>query len=165
YFGMLGKYRVSKGLPSDIDGLDTSRILVDKDGHKYHPFHSPTVCIDVTSPGWNESHFYADRKSDGSFAMDHWVAAQSDSQTKYTGGRDPYVTRDISYWDQTELPYYYELATQFATSDRWFSSLMGPTIPNRMYLFTGTSFGWIRPNEDANHPQYTQKTIFDAMNE
>lgn len=165
YFGMLGKYRESKGLPNDIDGLDTSVILTDKDGHRYHPFHSPTVCIDVTSPGWNESHFYADRKSDGTFAMDHWVAAQSDSQTKYTGGRDPYVTRNLSYFDQTDLPYYYELATQFATSDRWFSSLMGPTIPNRMYLFTGTSFGWIRPNEDANHPQYTQKTIFDAMNE
>lgn len=164
YFGMLGKYRASKGLPNDIDGLDTSKILVDKDGHKYHPFHSPTVCIDVTSPGWNESHFYAHRKSDGTFAMDNWVAAQSDSQAQYTGGRDPYVTRDLSYYDQTELPYYYELATQFATSDRWFSSLMGPTIPNRMYLFTGTSFGFIRP-DDPNHPQYSQKTIFDAMNE
>lgn len=165
YFGMLGQYRQSKGLPNDIDGLDVTKIFIDKDGHKYHPFHSPTVCIDVTSPGWNESHFYADRKSDGTFAMDHWVAAQSDSQAQYTGGRDPYVTRDLSYFDQTELPYYYELATQFATSDRWFSSLMGPTIPNRMYLFTGTSFGWIRPNPDSNHPQYSQKTIFDAMNE
>ena len=165
YFGMLGKYRESKGLTNEIDGLDTSVVLVDKDGHKYHPFHSPTVCIDVTSPGWNESHFYADRKSDGTFAMDHWVAAQSDSQAHYTGGRDPYVTRDLSYFDQTELPYYYELATQFATSDRWFSSLMGPTIPNRMFLFTGTSFGWIRPNPDSNHPQYSQKTIFDAMSQ
>lgn len=164
YFGMLGKYRESKGLPNDIDGLDLNQIFVDKDGHKYKPFHSPTVCIDVTSPGWNESHFYANHKSDGSFGMDKWVAAQTDSQAKYTDGRDPYYTRSLSYFDQTELPYYYELATQFATSDRWFSSLMGPTIPNRMYLFTGTSFGFIRP-DDPNHPQYTQKTIFDAMNE
>src|SRR5438552_9230245 len=72
--------------------------------------------------------------------------------------------RDIGYYDERDLPYYYELATQYATSDRWFSPVIAPTIPNRMYLFTASSFGNIRP-DSPDHPKYTQKTIFRAMTE
>ncbi len=34
---------------------------------------------------------------------------------------DPTHSRPLGYYDQTDLPYYYELATQFATSDTWYS--------------------------------------------
>jgi phospholipase C len=162
-FGMLGQYRQSKGLPADIDGLDVNQIFTDYYGDQVKPFHMPTTCMEVTSPGWNESHFFAHRNSTtGVFGMDFWMRQQTDSQGSTI---DPHYTRSMGYMDQTDLPYYYELATQFATSDRWFSDLMGPTVPNRMYLYTGTSFGWIRPNPDPNHPPYTQKTIFQLLNE
>src|SRR5947199_5505551 len=72
--------------------------------------------------------------------------------------------RAMGYYDERDLPYYYELATQYATSDRWFSPVLSSTIPNRMYLFTGTSFGFIR-SDVSNHPKYTQKTIFRALTE
>jgi phospholipase C len=35
------------------------------------------------------------------------------------------------------------LAEQYATCDRWFSSLPGPTVPNRMFAHFGTSFGHV----------------------
>ncbi len=162
-FGMLGQYRASKGLPAEVDGLDVNQVFTDYYGHQVKPFHMPTTCMEVTSPGWNESHFFAHRASDGSFGMDFWMMQQTDSQGSTV---DPHYTRSMGYMDQTDLPYYYELAAQFATSDRWFSSTMAPTIPNRMYLFTGTSFGFIRPDPlGSNHPPYTQKTIFQLLNE
>src|SRR5580704_1668789 len=38
------------------------------------------------------------------------------------------------------LPY---LAQQYAVCDRWFSSLPGPTVPNRLFAHFGTSFGHV----------------------
>ena len=163
YFTNLNNYRASKGLPAtDVDVQDLNKIYTDVDGKKYKPFHIPTTCIEVTSPGWNETHFFVDRKSSGSFGMDFWVRQQSDSQHSTV---DPRYTRSLGYYTEQDLPYYYELATQFATSDRWFASVLGPTIPNRMYLFTASSFGFIRPDPDPHHPLYTQKTIFQLLNE
>jgi phospholipase C len=162
-FGMLGQYRQSKGLAADVDGLDVNQVFTTVSGAKVKPFHMQTTCMEVTSPGWNESHFYAHRKSDGTFGMDFWMMAKEDSQHSTV---DPQYSRSMGYMDHTDLPYYYELATQFATSDKWYSSTMAPTIPNRMYLFTGTSFGFIRPDPlGATHPKYTQKTIFQLLNE
>jgi phospholipase C len=162
YFTNLNNYRASKGLSTtDVDTQDLSKIYTDVAGNKYKPFHIPTTCIEVTSPGWNETHFFVDRKSGGSFGMDFWVRQQSDSQHSTV---DPHYTRSLGYYTEQDLPYYYELATQFATSDRWFASTMAPTIPNRMYIFTGSSFGHIRP-DSPTHAPYTQKTIFQLLNE
>jgi phospholipase C len=77
--------------------------------------------------------------------------------------RDPNGDRAIGYYDQTDLPYYYELASQFATSDRWFSPVLTQTIPNRMYLFAGTSFGHILNRDPWPTTGWPQKTIFDEL--
>jgi phospholipase C len=69
----------------------------------------------------------------------------------------------MGHYDQTDLPYYYELATQFATSDRFVSSVPSNTIPNRMYMFTGTSFGHT-VNATPGSGGWTQETIFRALN-
>ena len=77
---------------------------------------------------------------------------------------DPTGTRAMGYYDQADLPYYYELAARFATSDRWFSPLLSNTIPNRFYLFTATSWGNAFP---VNPPSggFTQPTIFDHLDQ
>ena len=49
----------------------------------------------------------------------------------------------MSYYTEAELSYYYELAKTFAISDRHFSSVIGPTLPNRMYQMAATSFGHV----------------------
>ena len=162
YFGGLGRYRQSQSLPANFDGLDLATTLTDFHGHQVQSFHFQTTCHDNTSPGWNESHFFANRDpSTGLFGMDFWMEQVEDSQHSTI---DPHYTRTMGYYDQRDIPYYYELATQFATSDRWFSALMGPTIPNRLYLFTATSFGNIFP---INAPPggFTQKTIFELLNQ
>lgn len=47
----------------------------------------------------------------------------------------------MGYYDQGDLPFYYALAQTFAIDDRYFSSVIGPTFPNRSYALAATSFG------------------------
>ncbi len=47
----------------------------------------------------------------------------------------------MGYFQREDLPFSWALADAYATSDRWFSSLLGPTWPNRMYLHSGQSGG------------------------
>ena len=159
YFGKLGSYRESKGLPSDIDGLDVTLQLKTYSGKTVTPFHQRTVETDVMSPSWNESHFYVDRQGSGEFKLDNWMMQQ---QCSIFVATDPECTRTMGYYDQRDIPYYYELATQFATSDSFHSSAMSGTIVNRSYLLSATSGGMNNPDDPfpVNAP-----TIFRRLSE
>jgi phospholipase C len=43
----------------------------------------------------------------------------------------------MSYMTRDDLPYHYALADAFTVGDAYFCSMMGPTNPNRMYLWAG----------------------------
>lgn len=169
YFGLLGAYRGSKGFSTDVDGFDPNKALPDRanPSNLIKPYHFRTQCTKLVTPGWNESHY--DVHYSASTNSYQASATPMEGFLKTTNsvdwGNDPTGERAIGYYDQTDLPYYYELATQYATSDRWFSAVLAPTIPNRMYLLTGTSFGFIRPNPDSHHAPYPQKTLFRALTE
>ncbi|MFC0155171.1 phosphocholine-specific phospholipase C [Xanthomonas dyei] len=45
----------------------------------------------------------------------------------------------MGYFQRHDIPYYHALADAFTICDGYFCSMHGPTNPNRMYLFTGTS--------------------------
>jgi phospholipase C len=47
----------------------------------------------------------------------------------------------MSYWTEQDLPFYHGLARTFPLADRWFSSCLGPTFPNRRFLVAGTANG------------------------
>src|SRR5437016_280377 len=155
YFGRLGPYRVSLGLSNNVDGVPLNATLLDTSGVAVHPYHYQTVCTDNMSPFWNESHFDFDGGK-----MDNFLK----TTTSAYSSTDPTGTRAMGYYDQTDLPYYYALATQFATTDRFFSSVMSNTNANRMYLFAATSFGHIRPDTPPTGG-WTQPTIFDHLDD
>lgn len=54
---------------------------------------------------------------------------------------EPDGARAMAYFDRDEIPFYYDLAKEFAIGDRYFCSMLGPTWPNRMYLYSGSSWG------------------------
>ena len=171
YFGKLGIYRnTHHGLPEDVNGIDVDTApqftLLDLQGNPRHPFHYQTECTDNLSPAWNESHFDVDGTPVETGKMDNFMK----TTTSVKNG-DPSGSYAMGYYTEADLPYYYELATQFATSDNMFSPNLANTIPNRLYLFTGTSFGTIYPGNNPNTGQpeynpasYQQKTIFDVLN-
>ena len=152
YFGMLGKYRVSKGLANNIDGLTTSMSQLNTKGVPVHPFHFQTECTEGVGPSWTNNW-----KDANGGQMNMFINSGS-APSQY----DPTGTRVMGYYDQTDLPYYYELATQFATSDRWFSSVLSGTNPNRMFLYAATTFGHINPDQPPSGG-WPQPTIFDHL--
>jgi phospholipase C len=144
YFGVLGAYRKSKGLTDDVDGLDVTRQLKTYRGKTVTPFHQRTVETDVMTPAWNESHFYLNRTSTGRFKMDNWMMQSTCSIWVKT---DPECTRTMGYYDERDIPYYYEVATQFATSDRFYSSALSGTVVNRSFLLAATAGGMNNPGD------------------
>ena len=154
YLGRLGAYRTARGLPAGFDGLPLNVKLPDKAGHLIAPYHLQTVCTDNTTPGWNESHGYID-----SLNMDKFLSINAGSMPTTN---DPNGQRAIGYYDWNDLPYYYALAYNFGTSDRYFSSVLASTIPNRMYMFAATSFGHVRPDPTPTGG-WTQPNIFEAL--
>lgn len=98
------------------------------DGGVAQRYHETRYCIDDVSHSWNNSHRqFNDGKNDG-FVLTN----------------DPHGERALGYYDETDLPFYYGLARAFAMSDMHFSSVMGPTQPNRIFYWAGTSFGAIK---------------------
>jgi phospholipase C len=59
----------------------------------------------------------------------------------------------------SNLPVLSTLAKQYAVCDRWFSSVPGPTIPNRMFAHAGTSMNRIEQDPDLG----PLKTIFEQF--
>jgi phospholipase C len=50
----------------------------------------------------------------------------------------------MAYLARAQQPFTWALADAYASCDRWFSSVLGPTWPNRMYLHSGQSGGITR---------------------
>jgi phospholipase C len=71
----------------------------------------------------------------------------------------------------TQLPVIYQLATEFAICDRWFSSLPGPTWPNRFFVHGASSSGLDDSPSTAQMAkwetvagfQYPNGSIYDAL--
>ncbi|GFZ17361.1 non-specific phospholipase C6 [Actinidia rufa] len=63
------------------------------------------------------------------------------------------------------VPIYAELVKNFAVFDRWFSSIPGPTQPNRLFVYSATSHGSTSHVKKQLAKGYPQKTIFDSLHD
>ncbi len=87
------------------------------------PFHPDAdelglAFIQDLAHGWNDGHqaFHGGR-------YDQWIEAKSPTTMAY-------LTRD-------DIPFHYALADAFTICDAYHCSLLGPTDPNRYYMWTG----------------------------
>jgi phospholipase C len=73
--------------------------------------------------------------------------------------------RALGYYDGGDLNYYYFMASNFGTSDRWFNPAMTRTNPNRQYLIAATSQGYVYPIGSNSQDQklLTAPTIFQQL--
>lgn len=132
-------------------------------------YHLITQCIENPSPSWNEDHMdwdYNDPTGQQSAALNGfvWTAAQ-DARTIQPPFHDTDGVRAMGYYDGSDLNYYYFMASNFATSDRWFSPVMSRTHPNREYLIAGTSQGYVYPigTNSKDAALLTATTIFQEL--
>ncbi|XP_073039943.1 non-specific phospholipase C6-like [Primulina eburnea] len=63
------------------------------------------------------------------------------------------------------VPIYTTLVREFAVFDRWFSSIPGPTQPNRLFVYSATSHGSTSHVIKQLAFGYPQNTIFDSLDE
>ena len=152
YFGLMGQYRANKGFTDPFDGLPLTVSIPGKNGDQITPFPLKTVCMENLTANWDAVH-----KDVNNGKMDQFLV------NALTSTFDPDGTRPIGYYDWNDLPYYYELGFQFATSDRFFSAALAPTVPNRMYMFSATSQGNVLDSLNPPPGGYTMPTIFDLL--
>ncbi len=148
YFSHLGKYAKRTDIEAAPDGVTNP----DKTGpipgptHAYR--HAPHLCVLDTNHEWSGSHIeYDNGKMDGFFE-----ANQGWAETFPDGGAPTLLDGERALWwvDERDIPFYYALASTFATSDHYHAPILGPTWPNRQYLYAGSSYGII----DNNFPDY-----------
>jgi phospholipase C len=189
YFGALREYWAENGYPDQpIDGLaqfnpggqppalpgcdPTSPPPADcafDPNNLVTSFHLITQCVEDPSPSWNESHVdwdYYDPVGNLPATMNGFVwAAGHFARSKKPIFYDVDGIRAMGYYDGGDLNYYYFMASNFATSDRWFNPAMTRTPSNRMYLIAGTSQGYVHPVGTDSHDKalLTATPIFEEL--
>ncbi len=135
YFGQLGKFLNRTDIespPANASNPDATQTPV--------PYtHAPHKCDFDPDHSWSGTH-----KEWDNGAMDGFVVANDANPASLPAGDDPSLAsgnRVMTYYDQTDLPFYYAIAQNFATADHYHAPVLGPTWPNRMYLYAATSFG------------------------
>jgi len=85
----------------------------------------------------------------GSPTATGFVANYATSTSELKDHNPAYLPTQAEYGDimlcfdtPNQLPVIYQLATEFAVCDRWWSSLPGPTWPNRFFVHGASSAGW-----------------------
>jgi phospholipase C len=126
-------------------------------------------CVEDFSPDWLESHgaYNRDNPSSNQYLGNGFVhiaagfAQFANSQGAPFHFFDVRGKRAMSHYDESILPYYYFMAAQFGTADRWFSPIPANSPASRLYNFAATSQG------RAHNPtsQLTAKTIFEQLDQ
>jgi phospholipase C len=130
YFGMLPRRvpalaaRVD-GFPAfGPDGVPTAT-QTDAAGVAHRAYPMTTSCQPGgVSQNWDASHDAWDQG-----AMDGFLIGSSAAA--------------MGYWDDATLPFYYSLASNFPVCDRYFSSTLCQTYPNRVFAMAATAAGLI----------------------
>jgi phospholipase C len=140
---------------------------VDSGSPQIASYHLITQCIENPSPSWNESHVDWDLNDQVG------LSAATLNGFVYTAAHDARADsfydvdgiRAMGYYDGSDLNYYYFMASNFATSDRWFNPVMARTQPNRAELISGTTQGYAYPigTDTADKTLMTAPTIFQEL--
>jgi phospholipase C len=130
-------------------------------------YHLITQCIENPSPSWNEAHVdwdYYDQVGLYPATLNGFVKTAG-GDARADNFYDVDGIRAMGYYDGGDLNYYYFMASNFATSDRWFQPVMTRTHPNREYLMAATSQGYVYPvgTNSKDKALLTAPTIFQEL--
>jgi phospholipase C len=107
-------------LPWHLDTKNTSSQAIPSTSHAWSVQHSALNINVSTTPGQPTT-----------ATNDNWLPAHIGADGAAHG---PYT---MGYYERQDIPFHFALAETFTLCDHYFSSLLGPTWPNRMYLWTG----------------------------
>ncbi len=188
YFGMLNPYRGANhrnvgddGTIYTVDGIDDKLGSIsnqDDQGNSYSPFKLTSTCVDDMTSSWLESYGDVSRydfSPTRAINMDGFVHTAegfakfcTESSSGQCAGTftDTTGQRAMGYYDESTLNYYYDMASQFAVSDRWFTPVSSKSIPNRIATYTGgTTRGLVLDpfRDDGVTSQLATPSIFKEL--
>jgi phospholipase C len=150
YFGVLDR---GDGLPRGADGEpNATNTATSGQPVLAHHLATTTQPAGVPTQGWEASH---EQWADGT------NAGFVRSAERQRSGADPTIA--MGYWTDLDLPFYYGLARVFPVADRWFSSCLGPTFPNRRFLLAGTAHGLTTDRLVRTFDYPSSGTVFDLL--
>jgi phospholipase C len=160
---MLGCF---KQVYPDLDGVDPTAPPDNHDSEgRIYPQAETTERIMFLDPHHEVEHVQTQ-------LSDHNSGFVRDFETAFGGSNPDARTYVMGYYPLDFLPGLHTLAHHFTICDQWFSSLPGPTWPNRFFALTGTSNGRVNMPGDGTHKadlpgffQQTQDTLFDRLND
>jgi phospholipase C len=134
------------------------------------PFHDVSRCVvPDLAHSWLQVHLEANFNEPNAALLnspnDGFVRVNDAMKQVDNSVETPAEDQTMGFYTQADLPLYYDLAQKFAIDDRYFSSVLGPTLPNRFYLMAATSFGHLT-TADAGLPggyKPITGTIFDLL--
>ena len=164
------------GDPANNIPAQNTNCIIDSASPLIPAFHSQSVCTEEISPFWNEAR--DDWNVDFLYPstinplMNGFVKAAADDARQYswTYNGDSYVNdvngyRGMEYFTDADLNFYYFMASNFATSDRWFAPVLSRTQLNRAYIIGGTSQGYAYPpgSNSNDSGAFTVTPIFEEL--
>ncbi|MDB5358593.1 MAG: Phospholipase [Phycisphaerales bacterium] len=157
----------------DLDGIDPAKPGQNTDASGKAFRQTPTRERQMSLDPHHEVLHVATQLQDrnGGFIKDFENACphETEDDKKKIEEQKPFI---MGYYPLDFLPALHALGREFTVCDRWFSSLPGPTWPNRFFALTGTSNGRVDMPGDGKHTvdlkgwfEQTQPTIFDRLSE
>jgi phospholipase C len=146
YFGMLGRGD-GYTLGSNGQPLNSVPSWTGKDVRAYHAASPCTSHYDI-GQDWVRSHLA-------------WNHGANNGFLGVTNNTDA-----MSYFDASDIPFYYSLGRSFPICDRYFCSVMGQTDPNRRFMIAGTANGEVNDSslgDVLSTPSPAGGTIFDLL--
>jgi phospholipase C len=145
----------------------------DDDGHFVMSFHDSRRCVAPDlDHSWVGTHEEANIKHPNASLRhpknDGFVIVNDITEQVDNGVESPTEDQTMNFYNQDEIPFYYDLAAKFAINDRYFCSVLGPTFPNRSYALAATSFGHLTTSDSFPPPgsggyKPVTGTIFDLL--
>jgi phospholipase C len=133
------------GLPLDNTGKPIAW-NPDKTGNRVYSYPLADMCpFQGLGQDWNATHV-------------QWDNGKMDGFVENAGYKTP-----MSYFTPEQLPISYAVASNYAISDRHFCSVMGQTLPNRRFYFSGTSSGYVNDDDASIFVDAANGTIFDRL--
>jgi phospholipase C len=162
YLGMLAGR--GDGFPLGDDGKpEASNNDIAGEPIRAHHLSSTVQRPRVPSQSWHATHHQWDEGKHAGFVTSTQVVVPAAGDVDPAVCEGPAAAVGMGYWTEEDLPFYYGLARTFPLADRWFSSCLGPTFPNRRFLIAGTAHGLIddAPSDLLDYPP--AGTIFDLL--
>ncbi len=109
----------------------------DDQGGPVTAFHDSRRCvIPDLAHAWSQSHQEANYNDPNAALFDSpndgFVRVNDALYQPDNGVETATEDETMGFYTQDDIPFYYDLAQKFAIDDRYFASVIGPTLPNRL---------------------------------